>query len=117
MALEPRPDSVPVVRLLAPARDTVMRTARGALRLSAEAHDDIGLATAAFEYIVSSGEGESFKFKSGTLGTRRIDSEKDVKQDASLDLDAMSLKPGDMVHLRAVARDEFPKCLTDRARL
>jgi hypothetical protein len=105
VALEPRPDSVPVVRLLAPARDTVMRTARGALRLSAEAHDDIGLATAAFEYIVSSGEGESFKFKSGTLGARRIDSEKDVKQDASLDLDAMSLKPGDMVHLRAVARD------------
>jgi len=105
IALEPRPDSVPVVRLLVPARDTVMRTARGGLRLSAEAHDDIGLATAAFEYIVSSGEGESFKFKSGTLGARRIDSAKDVKQDASLDLDGLSLKPGDMVHLRAVARD------------
>jgi hypothetical protein len=28
-----------------------------------------------------------------------------VKHDASLDLDALSLKPGDMVHLRAVAHD------------
>lgn len=105
VALEPRTDSVPVVRLLAPARDTVMRAARGGLRLSAEAHDDIGLASMAFEYIVSSGEGESFKFKSGTLGARRIDSAKDIKEDASLDLDAFSLEPGDMVHLRAVARD------------
>jgi hypothetical protein len=105
VALEPRPDSVPVVRLLVPARDTVMRAARGGLRLSAEAHDDIGLATSAFEYIVSSGEGESFTFKSGTLGARRLDSAKDVKHDASLDLDALSLKPGDMVHLRAVAHD------------
>ena len=105
VALEPRPDSVPLVRLLVPARDTVMRAARGGLRLSAEAHDDIGLATTAFEYIVSSGEGESFKFKSGTLGARRAGSAKDAKQDASLDLDALSLKPGDMVHLRAVARD------------
>jgi hypothetical protein len=105
VALEPRPDSVPVLRLLLPARDTVMRAARGALRLSAEAHDDIGLAAAAFEYIVSSGEGESFRFRSGTLGARRLDSVKDAKQDASLDLDALGLKPGDMVHLRAVARD------------
>jgi hypothetical protein len=105
VALEPRPDSIPVVRLLLPARDTVVRTARGDLRLSAEAHDDIGLATAAFEYIVSSGEGESFQFKSGTLGARRIDSGTDMTLGASLSLGGLGLKPGDMVHLRAVARD------------
>ena len=105
VALEPRPDSVPVVRLLFPARDTVIRAARGELRLSAQAHDDIGVATAAFEYIVSSGEGESFQFRSGTLGVRRADSARDVALDAPLDLDQLGLKPGDMVHLRAVARD------------
>jgi len=105
VTLEPRPDSVPVVRLLFPARDTVVRTARGDLRLSAQAHDDIGLATAAFEYIVSSGEGESFRFRSGTLGMRRVDSGRDVTLDAWLGLDQLGLKPGDMVHLRAVARD------------
>ena len=105
VALEPRPDSVPIVRLLFPTRDTVVRAARGVLRLSAEAHDDIGLATAAFEYIVSSGEGESFKFKSGTLGARRIDAGRDANIGASLGLDQLALKPGDIVHLRAVARD------------
>ena len=105
VALEPRPDSVPVVRLLFPTLDTVVRAARGELRLSAEAHDDVGLATAAFEYIVSSGEGESFKFKSGTLGARRIDSGRDATIAASLGLAQLALKPGDIVHLRAVAHD------------
>ena len=105
VALEPRPDSVPVVRLLFPTRDTVVRTARGELRLSARAHDDIGLATATFEYIVSSGEGESFQFRSGTLGMQRVDSGRDVTLGAALGLDQLGLKPGDMVHLRAVARD------------
>ncbi len=105
VALEPRRDSVPVVRLLFPARDTVVRAARGELRLSAQAHDDIGLATAAFEYIVSSGEGESFQFRSGTLGARRVDSDRDATIGTSLSLDRLGLKPGDMVHLRAVARD------------
>ena len=104
VALEPRPDSAPVVRLLFPARDTVMRAARGVVRLSAQAHDDIGLETAAFEYIVSSGEGESFQFKSGTLGARRVTGG-DAAIGTSLDLDRLGLKPGDMIHLRAVARD------------
>jgi len=105
VALEPRPDSIPVVRLTFPARDTVVRAARGQLRLSAEAHDDLGLATAAFEYIVSSGEGETFTFKAGTLGARRIDSGTEAALGATLGLDGLGLKPGDMVHLRAVARD------------
>ena len=105
VALEPRADSVPTVRLLEPSRDTVMRVARGALSLSAETHDDIGLASGAFEYIVSSGEGESFQFRSGTLGTRQYSGAANGTLAASLALDALNLKPGDMVHLRAVARD------------
>lgn len=105
VALEPRADSAPTVRLVLPTRDTVMRIARGSLPLSAEAHDDIGLASAGFEYIVSSGEGESFHFKSGTLGARRVDGTHDAALVASLGLDALGLKPGDLVHLRAVARD------------
>jgi hypothetical protein len=105
VALEPRPDSVPDVRLLSPTRDTVMRVARGAIALSATAHDDIGLASVGFEYIVSSGEGESFRFRSGTLGARRVDAERDASAGASLRLDALALEPGDIVHQRAVARD------------
>ena len=105
VALEPRADSVPRVSLTLPARDTVMRVARGAIALAAGAHDDIGLATASFEYIVSSGEGESFQFKSGTLGARRLAGARDASLSALLSLDALALKPGDLVHLRAVARD------------
>jgi len=105
VALEPRPDSVPTVRLLAPARDTVMRVARGAMSLSAEAHDVIGLVSGAFEYIVSSGEGESFKFRSGTLGARQFGGATSGALSSSLALDGLELKAGDMVHVRAVARD------------
>ena len=42
IALEPRPDSVPAVRLLTPLRDTVMRVARGSMSLSAEVHEICG---------------------------------------------------------------------------
>lgn len=105
VSLEPKADSIPVVRLIAPARDTVMRAAQGSLPLSAETHDDIGLMNAGFEYIVSSGEGESFKFKSGTLGARQLQGAKTAALSAALALDGLELKPGDMVHLRAVARD------------
>jgi hypothetical protein len=105
VALEPRADSVPTVRLTLPARDTVMRAARGSIALAADAHDDIGLTAASFEYIVSSGEGESFQFRSGTLGARRLDQSRDAALTALLSLDGLALKPGDMVHLRAVARD------------
>jgi hypothetical protein len=105
VALEPKLDSIPTVRLGAPARDTVMRVARGAISLSAEAHDDIGLVNGGFEYIVSSGEGESFKFRSGTLGARSFGGATGGALGASLSLDQLALKPGDLVHLRAVARD------------
>ena len=105
VALEPRADSIPTVRLTLPARDTVMRVARGAMAMSAEAHDDIGLVGGAFEYIVSSGEGESFTFRSGTLGGRTFGGAAGGALSASLGLDALALKPGDLVHVRAVARD------------
>ena len=105
VALEPRADSVPFVRLMLPLRDTVMRIARGTVNLSAEVRDDIGLTSGAFEYIVSTGEGESFKFRSGTLGARQLGGATAGTLAAALSLDDLRLAPGDMVHLRAVARD------------
>ena len=105
VALEPRLDSVPTVRLMSPARDTVMRVASGSIALAAETHDDIALVNGTFEYIVSSGEGESFKFRSGTLGARTFQGAKSGSLSGSLSLDGLGLKAGDMVHLRAVARD------------
>src|SRR6185436_7425353 len=68
IAVEPVADEPPSVVLVAPAHDSVLRTPTGRIALSADATDDLGLVSAAFEYIISSGEGETFKFASGTLG-------------------------------------------------
>lgn len=104
VAVEPIVDNPPAVTLVAPAHDSVLRTPRGRIPLTADVNDDYGIATAAFELIVSSGEGETFTFKSGTLGAARPGG-KHASISASLSIDSLELKPGDIVHLRAVARD------------
>ncbi|MFN8670430.1 MAG: hypothetical protein U0164_24850 [Gemmatimonadaceae bacterium] len=105
IALEPLIDSAPSVTLRLPARDTVLRTARGSFALTADLHDDLALADARFEYIVSSGEGERFTFKSGTLGALPAGAGRDASLRTTLSLESLALTPGDVVHLRAVARD------------
>ncbi len=105
LALEPLVDSAPRVALRSPARDTILRAPKGTVALDADLEDDLGLASANFEYIVSSGEGERFTFKSGSLGTLPTGSARRGALHATLSLDALQLSPGDIVHLRAVARD------------
>lgn len=105
LALEPLVDSAPRVALRSPVRDTILRAPKGSVVLDADLEDDLGLAAANFEYIVSSGEGERFTFKSGSLGALPAASGKRAALHATLSLDAMQLSPGDIVHLRAVARD------------
>ncbi|MEP6495708.1 MAG: DUF4175 family protein [bacterium] len=104
IAVEPIVDAPPSVTLAAPAHDSVLRVARGRIPLSADMTDDFGIAAASFEYIVSSGEGETFKFRSGTLGATQPNARR-ASIASSLLLDSLALKPGDIVHLRAVARD------------
>ena len=106
LALEPLVDSAPMVTLRSPARDTVLRQPNGTIALAADVRDDLGLASAVFEYIVSSGAGERFTFTSGTLGALRPGSGREAALRASLSLDGLTLAPGDVVHLRAVARDQ-----------
>ena len=101
----PHADSLPVVTLSAPARDTVVRTPTGALPLGAIATDDYGLDAGWFEYIVSSGEGETFTFRSGIIHRVDAGNARAAKLSGSLNLDSLQLKPGDLVHVRAVARD------------
>jgi len=104
LAIDARPDAIPTVRLVQPARDTVLRAPTGRIPLAAEASDDIGLAQSHFELIVSSGEGESFTFKTHVLGAVRGGGVRRAFASA-LSLDSLALKPGDILHLRAVARD------------
>jgi hypothetical protein len=104
IAIEPIADDPPSVTLVTPAHDTVLRTPRGRIALAADVADDFGVATASFELIVSSGEGETFTFKSGTIGATRMSGRRGSLS-GSLSIDSLGLKPGDIVHLRAVARD------------
>lgn len=108
LLLEPRADSIPVVHLTLPARDSVYREPKGTIALDASAHDDLGLSTVNFELIVTSGEGERFTAKTVVLGAQRLNGERERKWQSSLSLDTMKLLPGDIVHMRAVARDRHP---------
>ena len=103
--IAPRTDSLPVVTLAAPARDTIIREPKGSIALNAAATDDYGLDAGWFEYIVSSGEGETFTFKSGVIHRVSAAGARSTSLAAALDLDSLQLKPGDLVHVRAVARD------------
>ncbi len=104
VVIEAVADNPPAVTLVTPARDSVLRTPHGRIALSANVNDDFGINSASFEYIVSSGEGETFTFRSGVLGAIKPNA-LHASLAASLSIDSLSLKPGDIVHLRAVARD------------
>ena len=106
LVVESFADSVPVARLDAPTRDSVLRAARGSLVLRAELRDDHGLADAVFEYIVSAGAGETYTFRSGRVAVRSFSGGALTGRiDGTLLLDTLKLGPGDLIHLRALARD------------
>jgi len=105
VVLAPESDAPPAVTLLAPARDTTVRAASGALVLRAQLRDDIGLRDANFEIIVSSGQEETFTFRSAVLAHRTFGGRSGGTLEARLSLDSLALKPGDIVQMRAVARD------------
>ncbi len=106
LLLDPITDSLPQLTLDSPARDTVMRQARGPLALAATLRDDYGLAEASFELIVSRGDGELYEFRTLRLGVQRFaPNARAATLTATLNLDSLALAPGDLVHLRAVASD------------
>ena len=104
LLFEPIVDSVPVVTLTSPSRDTTYRRPSGVVRLAADATDDFALASGQFEYIVSSGGGETFTFKSGAVGATSLTGRIGALA-SSLSLDSLHLRPGDLIHVRAIARD------------
>jgi hypothetical protein len=105
VVLAPIADAPPAVTLLSPARDTTVRTGTGALALRAQLRDDIGLRDASFEIIVSSGQEETFTFRSAVLARTSFGGRREGELSTRLSLDSLALKPGDIVQMRAVARD------------
>lgn len=108
IVLDARPDSAPVVTLLAPTRDTILRAPTGRIAVRGEARDALGLASTGLEYIISSGQGESFRFRSGVLARRTYDGARQSLIDVGVMIDSLRLAPGDVVHMRLVARDRNP---------
>lgn len=98
-------DSSPVATLALPTADTLVFDTTARIRVSGTIHDDITLRDARIEYIISSGGGEQFTFKSGALESRRGALGRDITLATTLDLGALGLKPGDLMHVRLTAHD------------
>ncbi len=102
-------DSLPVVTLEAPQRDTVVAAPTGVWPLRARVRDDLGVRGAHFEVIVSAGEGERFSATVRRVGARDGGNARALTLAGALELGGLGLNPGDVVHLRAVARDGHPR--------
>lgn len=99
-------DPPPDIALREPAGDLVVASASGVIAVRAAASDDHGVGDFHLTWIRSRGSGESYAFEEGTWPwTRVTGGGKAVAGEYALDLGALGLRPGDMVHLRAVARD------------
>ncbi len=105
LLVTPVADSAPVATLVLPAADTLVSDTKATIRFSGTIHDDLGLRDARLEYIISSGGGEQFTFKSGTVNERRGPLGQNLVLDATLNLGALGLKPGDLMHVRLTAHD------------
>ncbi len=105
LLITPVMDSAPVATLLRPAADTLVFDSTAKITLSGTIHDDLGLRDARVEYIISSGGGEQFTFKSGVMNERRGALGRDITISTTLDLGALKLKSGDLIHVRLTAHD------------
>jgi hypothetical protein len=104
VVIESVPDTPPRVTLTAPIRDSTLRTPNFSVVLRAAASDDIGLAMGYFEYLIVSGSGEAFTGRTVTTTPVRFGSRGGTLE-ARLDFAAQKIGPGDLVSIRAVARD------------
>jgi len=108
LVLIPRADSLPLVELSAPLRDSVYRDTVGTITLTAQLRDDLGLSSAAFELILTSGSGERYSAQTITLSPRRFAGQRSGVLTYALSFGQLGVAPGDVIHLRAVARDAHP---------
>lgn len=108
LTLIPQPDSLPQVQLLSPLRDSVYRDTTGAVTLSAQASDDFGLQALAFEVILTRAAGEQYTARTLTVGAASLRGARNGRAAFSLSLTGLKVSPGDVMHVRATARDLHP---------
>jgi len=99
-------DRPPDVELSAPETDLVLASGKGRIPIRATAADDYGVGDFLLTWSRTRGSGELFEYVDGTwqFGSMRR-AGKGVSGELVLDLDSMQLQPGDVIHIRAVARD------------
>lgn len=104
--LAPLPDQPPDVQLLAPEADLVLASGAGRVTLRASAADDYGIGAFDLHWTHSRGSGESYEFVEGDWAFARVSRNgKTSTGELTLDLASLKLQPGDIMHVRAVARD------------
>ncbi|HEX8390917.1 MAG TPA: hypothetical protein VF665_01065 [Longimicrobium sp.] len=104
--LIPLPDQAPDVQLLAPDADLVLAQPSGRLTVRASAGDDYGVGAFWLHWTRSRGSGESYEFTEGDWQfTRVARNGRTASGDFSIDLATLGLQAGDVMHLRATARD------------
>ena len=103
------PDLPPRVRVTVPGRDLFLPEARGALDVTIEADDDLGLASLRLRHTRVSGSGERFTFIEGEtpLTVTRTDARRWTAR-GTLPIGAMELGQGDVIVYRGVATDRRP---------
>jgi hypothetical protein len=75
VVLEPQIDEPPKVVLVSPVRDTTLRTPQLVVRLHSETTDDVALTTGYYEYMITSGSGESLLAGRSTLSRWRSEAQ------------------------------------------
>ncbi|MEP6508183.1 MAG: hypothetical protein ABJC63_08145, partial [Gemmatimonadales bacterium] len=105
IVLDPHTDNPPKVGLLSPSRDTTMRVAKLVIHLEASATDDIGLTSAYFEYLITTGSGEIFSARTQTTPAVRFNGARSGSISGTLELGTLKLNQGDVVSIRAIVQD------------
>ena len=105
IVLAPRADAPPKIALTTPLRDTTLRVPKLVVRLNATVTDDIGLGDGYFEYLITTGSGEIFTARALTTPAVAFDNARTGSLTATLDLASLKLGEGDVVSMRAIARD------------
>lgn len=105
IVLDPRADASPRIRLVSPPRDSIMQRAGGVIHVAATIEEDIGISDGYIEYMLSSGAEETFSARSAVVGRRELGGARRGELSAAIDLGALNMRPGDLISIRAVARD------------
>lgn len=100
------PDNPPDVALTQPETDLVLATGTGRVPIRATASDDYGVGDLVLTWSRTRGSGETFEYVDGQWAFSRLSrAGKTAAGALDLDLAALQLQPGDVIHVRALARD------------